>query len=144
MRGNMWKAPVSPLDLIQEHYPGNPYKILVCCLMLNQTTRKQVDKVVDQFFEKYPTAGDLALANPIELEEIIKPLGMYRRRTMTLMRFADEFSNKEWENAKELYGCGKYAQDTYDIFITGRWQQVEPNDHALNVYHDWLKENHVA
>jgi adenine-specific DNA glycosylase len=140
----MWVAPLSPHDLIQEHYPGDAYKILVCCLMLNQTTRKQVDKIIGVFFKKYPTALDLSNANPVELQDLIQPLGMYRRRTGTLIRFAKEFLSNGWKNAKELYGCGKYAQDTYDIFITGRWENVEPNDHALNTYHDWLKERKNA
>jgi len=35
-------------------------------------------------------------------------------------------------------GIGKYANDAYRIFCCGEWQGVQPNDHALNKYHEWL------
>ena len=36
-------APLSPHGLIQEHYPGDEYRVLVCCQLLNQTSRKRLE-----------------------------------------------------------------------------------------------------
>ena len=44
-----------------------------------------------------------------------------------------------WKTAKDLYGIGKYGDDAWHIFCVGDWKDVEPNDHALNNYHDYLK-----
>ena len=133
-------APHSPHDLIQEHYPGDEYKILVCCQLLNQTSRKQLDGIVDTFFSKWPTAELLKTANTEELVNVIRPLGFYNRRSRALKRFAKEYLTKDWKSASDLYGCGKYANDAWNIFIKGNVRGVEPNDHALNDYHSWYIE----
>lgn len=38
-----------------------------------------------------------------------------------------------------LYSLFRYAADAYAIFCTGKWDQVQPEDHMLNLY--W---NHLA
>ena len=135
-----WKPPKSPVGMLQEDLWPDEWKILVACLLHNLTTRKQVDKVYQQLFQKYPTPEWLRDADEIELQSIIKPLGMWRRRTKTLIRFSKEYLEKDWNSAIELYGCGKYADDCHKIFCLGAWRNVLPTDHALNRYHEWLKE----
>lgn len=139
----MYVAPASPHNLIQERYPGDAYKILVCCQLLNQTSRKQLEKVIDDFFERWPTAQDLASAKESDIVQVVRPLGFYNRRSKSLKRFANDFLSPGWSSASELYGCGKYASDAYEIFIKGRVTQVEPNDHALNDYHSWYLRTHT-
>ena len=138
-----WQPPKSPHNLVQEPYFGDAWKILVCCLLLNLTTNKQVRAVLPELFQKYPDAASMSRANPVDLEEIIKSLGMSKKRTATLIRFSSEYLAGKWKTAKDLHGCGKYADDAYRIFVVGDWRQVEPRDHALNLYHDWLKEEYA-
>jgi len=133
------RPPLSPHQLIQEKYWPDEWKILICCLLLNQTSRKQLDQVVETFFEKYPNADSLLSANLNELKNLIRPLGMYNRRANTLIRFSNEYLDGNWISPKDLYGCGKYADDAWRIFCKGEWNDVKPNDHALNDYHSWLK-----
>lgn len=99
--------------------------------------------MLPELFQKYPDAASMSCANPVDLEEIIKSLGMSKKRTSTLIRFSSEYLAGKWKTAKDLHGCGKYADDAYRIFVVGDWQQVEPRDHALNLYHDWLKEEYA-
>lgn len=135
-----WKPPKSPYGLIQESLWPDEWKILVACMLLNQTTRKQLDKVIDEFFSRWPDPQALLNSTPEEIGEVIKPLGFWRRRPKTLQRFSKEYLSGEWADPSCLHGVGKYAHDAWRIFIAGDWKQVEPNDHALNKYHDWLKE----
>jgi len=135
-----WIPPRSPHGLIQEDLWPNEWKILVACVLLNLTTRKQVDKVIDDFFEKYPTPETLAASQEEDLHDMLRTLGMWRRRAKTLIRFSKEFIGGDWSTAKDLYGCGKYADDAWHIFCVGDWRHVEPNDHALNDYHNFLRE----
>lgn len=137
-----WSPPRSPHQLIQEDLWPDEWRILVACLMLNLTSRKQVDGVIDEFFRRWPVPEALVDADEFELSTLIKPLGMWRKRTKTLLRFTKEYLAGDWKEAKELYGCGKYANDAWHIFCKGNWQQVEPNDHALNNYHDFLKQHY--
>jgi len=80
----------------------------------------------------------LAEADLEDLQKLIKPLGMWRRRARTLKRFSEEYLLGGWNTAKDLYGCGKYADDSWQIFCQGVWRSVDPDDHALNMYHDFL------
>tara|TARA_R100000808_G_C2155555_1_gene168655 strand:+ start:9516 stop:9941 length:426 start_codon:yes stop_codon:yes gene_type:complete len=135
-----WQPPRSPHALLQEDYWPDQWKILVCCLLLNQTSRKQVDPMIDEFFKKYPNAQAILDADELGLREILKPLGMYNRRINTLKKFSKGFLTGDWETASDLYGCGKYADDAWRIFCKGDWEHVQPTDHALNDYHNWLME----
>lgn len=135
-----WIPPRSNYGLIQEQLWNNPHRLLVACILLNLTTREQVDKVIWNVFERWPTAELLADADETELIEILKSLGMQNKRAKTLKRFSSEFLSSSWKTAKDLHGCGKYADDSYRIFCVGDWRSVSPNDHALKWYHDFLKE----
>ena len=137
---NSWRPPISPHGLIQETLWPNEWKILISCLLLNLTTRKQVDKVIDQLFYEFPDPASMVMANEEKLAAIIKLLGLVNKRVKTLKRFSHEYMTKGWTTPKELYGCGKYADDAWHIFFKGNWQLVEPSDHALNNYHNFLKD----
>ena len=139
----MWRPPRSPIGMLQEDLWPDEWKILVACLLHNQTSRKQVDKVYEELFSRYPTPASMKDADVSDLQDLIKPLGMWKRRTETLRRFSGEYLEKEWSTPKELYGCGKYAEDVWKVFCVGNWREVKPNDHALNKYKDWLEENHA-
>lgn len=136
---SFWIPPTSPWNLVQEPYFGDEWKILSCCLLLNLTTHKQVRKVLHELFRKYPGPASMAMANEEDLKPLLKPLGLVNKRAKTLIRFSHEYLTKDWKTAKELYGCGKYADDAWHIFCVGDWKKVQPNDHALNLYHNWLK-----
>jgi methyl-CpG-binding domain protein 4 len=135
----MWKPPKSPHGLIQEDLWPDEWKILVSCLMLNQTTRKQVDSVVDSFFSLWPTPEKFIEADLSKVSQILRPLGFHNRRPKTIHRFTREYLVGGWKQPIELYGIGKYANDAWHIFCKGDWQSVDPNDHALNKYHGWMK-----
>ena len=137
-----WSPPRSPIGLIQEDLWPNEWRILVACLLLNLTTRRQVDGVIHELFKKYPNPQSLGAAEDIELQDMIKPLGMQRKRSATLRRFSNEYLTKAWRQAIDLHGCGKYANDCWKIFCLGDWRNVQPNDHALNKYVDWLHKTH--
>ena len=135
-----WVPPKSPHGLIQESLWPDEWKILVSCIMLNLTTRRQVDGVISDFFRRWPTPYDLETASDIDLIDMIKPLGMWRKRSQTLLRFNREYLTGTWKTAMDLYGCGKYADDCWRIFCCGDWKSVAPQDHALNKYQTYLFE----
>jgi methyl-CpG-binding domain protein 4 len=95
-----------------------------------------------QFFERWPTPEAAANADEEEISALLKTLGLYKRRAKTLKRMSAGFLKGDWKEPKDLYGIGKYANDAWHIFCVGDWKSVEPKDHALTWYHDWLKENY--
>ena len=46
--------------------------------------------------------------------------------------------SKAWTYPIELFGIGKYGNDSYRIFCVDEWRYVKPTDHMLNKYHDWI------
>ena len=131
----------SPYNLLQEIYNEHPWRMLVCCIMLNCTSRKQVDRVRDEFFKKYPDANVAKEADRAEMAELIASLGFKNRRANTIVRFSNDWVNQEWSEPSELYGIGKYAQDSWEIFQKGNLN-VEPTDGVLNQYLAWaLNQN---
>jgi len=139
-----WVLPKSPVGMLQEDLWPNEWKILIACLLHNLTTRKQVDKVYHKLFNEYPTPECMQSAHEEDLHNIIKPLGMWRRRAKTLIRFSKEYLEKDWKNASDLYGCGKYANDCHRIFCRGEWKEATPSDHALSRYSAWCREVYFA
>jgi endonuclease III len=128
----------SPFNLLQEIYYPDAWKILVVCMFLNQTGRKQVDMVRDEFFEKYPNASKCVMADYDEMVRILTPMGFQNKRSSAIIRMSREYMNMKWEKASDLYGIGKYANDSYEIFINHNLD-VEPDDHILNKYLPWRK-----
>ncbi|KAM4736990.1 methyl-CpG-binding domain protein 4 isoform 1-T2 [Anableps anableps] len=137
-----WTPPRSPFNLIQETLFHDPWKLLVATIFLNKTSGKMAIPVLWQFFERYPSAEVTREADWKPMSELMKPLGLYELRAKTIIRFSDEYLNKQWRYPIELHGIGKYGNDSYRIFCIEEWRQVMPEDHKLNKYHAWLWENH--
>ena len=139
-----WVPPKSPFNLIQEKLHNQPWRLLIACIFCNQTKRVQAEPILWEFFERYPSEYEAASANIEELVDLLRPLGLYRRRATTIIRFSKEFIENDWdEDPKNLYGIGKYASDAWRIFCKGSWREVNPKDRALNDYHNFLKKNQI-
>jgi methyl-CpG-binding domain protein 4 len=131
---------MSPYELLQEIYFHNPWKSMVCCILLNRTKRKQVDGVLDQLFKTFSKPLDMATADPVELSQILQPLGFQNKRAKTLIKFSTDWLDMVWDHPKELYGIGQYASDSYDIFYNNR-TDLSPKDGVLVKYLEWKRNN---
>ena len=138
---NTWKPPKSPYNLIQEQLYEDPWKILVACIFCNLTRRNTAEPLIWEYFEKYPCPDAARKASIEELESFLKPIGLSSRRAKALVKMSQEYLDKDWKEPIELYGIGKYANDAWKIFCTSSWKEVQPKDHALTWYHDWLINN---
>jgi len=101
--------------------------------MLNQTNNKQVRQVIYDFFRSYPTPQSITQESIPDITERLRPLGFYNRRAQSILRFSYEYINKEFEHITDLYGIGKYASDSYEIFIKKN-KNVQPTDKILIRY----------
>lgn len=115
--------------------PHGQWRMLVGCILLNVTTRRQAEPVWPELFRRWPTPEALAAADRDELGELLRPLGCWRRRAASLSTFSSEWCNLEGvpEEVESLPGIGKYAGDSWRIFVLGH-QDVEPTDKELRRY----------
>jgi methyl-CpG-binding domain protein 4 len=121
------------MAIIQQEFRHNPFQLLIGCIMLNQTSNRHVRKVIYTFFERWPTPESIIAANEDDIREHIRSLGFYNTRTKRIKQFSREYINKKFNRASELYGIGKYADDSYEIFIRGNLN-VNPTDKILIKY----------
>ena len=91
------KAPVEEtIARLGSEYPDattaldweNPLELLVATILSAQTTDVRVNAVTPNLFARYPTAADLAAADPAELEEVIRPTGFFRNKAKSLRGMA--------------------------------------------------------
>ncbi|KDP47061.1 hypothetical protein JCGZ_10788 [Jatropha curcas] len=135
---NTWKPPQSEHGLLQENHAHDPWRVLVICMLLNCTTGTQVRRVIEDLFTLCPSAEAAINVMKEEIERIIEPLGLQKKRAVMIQRMSQEYLEDHWTHVTQLHGVGKYAADAYAIFCTGKWDQVRPADHMLNYYWEFL------
>jgi len=57
-----------------------PLQLLVAVILSAQCTDERVNLTTPALFARYPTAEALAAADPVELEELVRPTGFYRNK----------------------------------------------------------------
>lgn len=140
------------IPLFQEELKSDPFWMLVACSLVNLTQWKMARPVFDKLRYRCKN-GHAQLINipDEELVEILRPLGLHNRRASTLKRFAIAWSELMFDivtghretdlsrhDIEKLPGCGKYAADSWEIFIEGNLD-IETNDHRLNEYIERMK-----
>jgi len=128
----------SPLrdDLMVQQQINNDWEHMVGVIMLNQTGRKPVKTTLPEFLYWFPTPMALIKADEEFVKSIIKPLGMVNVRYTRLVNMSKDYLNWDKQTASDLYGIGKYGNDSYEIFFKQNYS-VEPTDKELLRY---LKE----
>lgn len=66
----------------------SPYELLVATILSAQCTDDRVNQVTPALFERFPSARELADANPDELEDMIRSTGFFRNKTRSLLGMA--------------------------------------------------------
>lgn len=75
-------------DVVCALHHTNPYELLAATILSAQCTDERVNMVTPHLFARYPTPGDLAEADPDEVETIIKSTGFFRAKTRSLLGMA--------------------------------------------------------
>jgi endonuclease-3 len=62
------------------HYGGDPWKLLIMGRLSAQCTDARVNIVCEELFKRFPDAYAMANGDLSEIEEIVKPCGLYRMK----------------------------------------------------------------
>jgi endonuclease-3 len=63
----------------------DPFQLVIATILSAQTTDRSVNQVTPELFRRYPTAADLAAADPAVVEQLIKPTGFFRLKTKRII-----------------------------------------------------------
>lgn len=73
--------PAAPCAL---EYGGDPWRLLVMARLSAQCTDKRVNEVCRELFRLYPNVGAMAEADITQLEDAVRPCGLYRSKAAQL------------------------------------------------------------
>lgn len=138
------------------------YELLIAIMLSAQTTDKRVNKVTKVLFKRYPTIKDLADANISDLEQIIKELGSYKKKSVYIKEIASKLLNdgnkvvpNDREYLESLSGVGRkttnvflsviynesaIAVDTHVERVSKRLNLANKNDSVIQVEKKLMKK----
>ena len=107
----------------------DPWHLLVTVILSAQTTDLGVNKVTPVLFARFPGPADLAAADVLEVEAIVKPTGFYHNKTKSIMAAARmvmaEFGGRVPDTMEELMRLPGVARKTANIVISNAFGKVE-------------------
>lgn len=98
--------------LIQEDYLEDPWKMMVCCILLNQTNNKQVRPILSSLFELIPTPISTIGCDHEVLAAVIKTTGFQNVKASRIIKLSQKWVNG-FNDAMDLPGIGRYGRDSW-------------------------------
>jgi endonuclease-3 len=133
-----------------DYIPEKPYELLISVRLAAQCTDARVNLVTPVLFKKFPTLDSLANAKVEDVEEIVKPCGLYKTKAKDIVAackmLRDEYNGILPDTVEELtklpgigrktanlivgdiYGKPAVVCDTHCIRITNRLGLSETKD----------------
>lgn len=123
--------------LFQEALRGDPFWMVVGCLLVNRASWTAAAPIHAELRAGCVDAAGLAGMEIRTLEMLLRPLGFVGRRPALVHGLAALWATiggpYDAEHIMTYPGCGRYARDTWAIFVEGR-RDVEPTDRRLRQY----------
>ena len=123
-------------------YEGEPWRLLVLAILSAQCTDEKVNRTAPILFGRFPTPSALASADLGEVEEILRPLGLFRNKAKNIVASAallcEEYGGELPSGMEDLlrfsgvgrkvanlirgdiFGLGGIVADTHCMRICGR------------------------
>ena len=111
----MMKTNINPLlNYLDEMFPSarcelfysKDYELVIAVMLSAQTTDKSVNAITPILFDKYPSLEELNKAPLSDIEEILKPIGLYKNKAKNLKGIVkdllERFNGKVPSNKDEL------------------------------------------
>ncbi|MBE6597341.1 MAG: endonuclease III [Ruminococcaceae bacterium] len=133
---------IYPESVCALEYEGEPWRLLVMARLSAQCTDARVNIVSRTLFERFPTLEAMAEGELSEIEEIVRPCGLFRTKAASIkeacISIRDDFGGRVPDTMDELlslsgvgrkianlilgdiYGKGGIVADTHCIRICGR------------------------
>jgi endonuclease-3 len=121
------------LNRLKKRYPDigtaldyqDPWQLLVATVISAQTTDENVNRVTPELFARWPTADDLAEADPEEVEATIYSTGFYRQKTASIIALSQDLVDRydgavppDLDALVELRGVGR---KTASVVLAEAW-----------------------
>lgn len=102
-----------------DHTSG--YELLIATILSAQSTDKMVNTVTPELFKRWPGPAELASADPVEVEIVIKSTGFYRNKTRAIQGTAraivTEFGGEVPRDMKSILTLPGVARKTANVVL---------------------------
>ena len=115
------------------------YELLIAIVLSAQTTDKRVNKVTEKLFSKYPDLKSLSEADISDIEEIIREIGTYKRKSIYVKEIATKLVEDDYlvvpndrEYIESLPGVGR---KTANVFLSNIYNEpaIAVDTHVFRV-----------
>ena len=99
------------------------YELIISEVFLQRTKVETVSHFLPNFLNHYPSWKQLGDATEFELQEIIRPLGLYKQRGSRLYKLAQELKKRkgrfprERNQVTEIPMMGQYITNAYELYV---------------------------
>ena len=98
------------------------YELLLATMLSAQTTDKRVNSVTEILFKKYPTVKSLAKADIKDIQNIIRPIGTFHKKSQNLIEIAkkldNDFNGKLPNNREYLESLPGVGRKTANVVLS--------------------------
>lgn len=103
----------------------DPWQLLVATVLSAQTTDENVNSVTPKVFARWPTADDLAEADPEEVEEVVYSTGFYRQKTKAIISLSidlvERFDGEVPDDLERLVTLEGVGRKTASVVLAEAW-----------------------
>lgn len=100
----------------------NPFELVIAVLLSAQTTDVNVNKVTPKLFERFKTPEDYLNVSVLEIENIIRSIGLYRTKAKNIQSLCrtliDEFNGEVPRTRKELMSLAGVGRKTANVVMS--------------------------
>lgn len=117
------------MDKLEEMHPeaacaldfGTHFQLLVSVVLSAQTTDVSVNKVTPELYSKYPTAEAMSEADPADVMDIIRTIGLYKNKAKNVVALSrmlvDEYDGKVPDNYDDLLRLPGVGRKTANVVL---------------------------
>jgi len=100
----------------------NHFELLVAVVLSAQTTDERVNSVTPYLFKKYSDAFKLSKADLKDVEEIIKPIGLYHNKAINIIKLAnrlvEDFDGEVPSDREDLESLPGVGRKTANVILS--------------------------
>lgn len=135
------------VEKLERYYPDvqctldfkTPHELLVGAILAAQCTDARVNLITPALFARYPAPADFAVANEVELENLIRSCGLFRNKAKAIkaasQAIVERFNGQMPDNLKDLTSLPGVGRKIANL-ILGDWfgqQAVVVDTHCARI-----------
>ena len=109
-------------DAVCELHHKSNFELLITVVLSAQTTDERVNSVTPSLFERYPDAYALSKAKLEDVEQIIRPIGLYHNKAVNIIRLSsalcDFYEGQVPENREDLESLPGVGRKTANVILS--------------------------